>query len=389
MANQDFTLLVGTKIDDSQILQQLNTISKKTSVTIKVNADTGSLETLKTVTTKGTDAMGNLVTATEKFNKSGESLGTIVSNVTQKTGKARINIKGLAQDFVETIGKVAKFGASTAVIGVFYNAIQEAKEAILDFDSAITEFNKVSSLSESQLSSYTQKLGDMGEEVGRTRTEMLESATTFKKTGSTEEEAAELAKVAEMYRNIADAQVSSSDAASFLVSQMKAYNITAEDSIEIIDKLNEVANNFSVGTNDLQLALQTSSSTLGTLGNNLSETISLLTAGTEIIVNQPQRVGRGLRSIGLELNKMAQETDILTDSTGQVTVAFKDEEGQLKSTYEILADLYPQWQKLNDEQKANLANQIAGKPLRRACIGLINGKDGMITHNCINYYMVA
>lgn len=400
----DFTLLVGTKVDDSQILQQLNTISKKTSVTVKVKADTGSLETLKTVTTKSTDALGNLVTTTEKFNKSGESLGTVVTDVTQKmetynktsntasqaneqisssADKASKSTKSLGADFVDTTLKVAKFGASTAVIGVFYSAIQEAKEAVTDFDAAMIEFNKVSDLSGDSLNDYTQKLADMGEEVGRSRTEMLESATMFKKTGSSEEESAELAKVAEMYRNIADAQVSSADAASFLVSQMKAYNITAEDSIEIIDKVNEVANRFSVGTNDLQLALQTSSSTLGTLGNDLSETISLLTAGTEIIVNQPQRVGRGLRSVGLELNKMAQETDTLTDSTGQVSVAFKDEEGQLKSTYQILADLYPQWQKLNDEQKANLANQIAGKPLRQACIGLINGEDGMITHNCI------
>lgn len=254
----DFTLLVGTKIDDSQILQQLNTISKKTSVTVKVNADTGSLETLKTVTTKSTDAMGNLVTTTEKFNKSGDSLGTVVTGVTQKmetynktsnsasqanekistsADKASKSTKSLGADFVDTTLKVAKFGASTAVIGIFYNAMQEAKEAVVDFDGALTEFNKVSSLSESQLDSYTQKLGEMGEEVARTRTEMLESATEFVKTGASEEDAAQLAKVAEMYRNIADEQISSSDSAALLTSQMRAFNFTAEESTHIIDAI--------------------------------------------------------------------------------------------------------------------------------------------------------
>lgn len=169
MASQDFTLLVGTKIDDSQVLQQLNTISKKTSVTVKVNADTSSIESLKTVTTKGTDSMGNLVTATEKFNKSGESLGTVVSSVTQKMDNASKSTKSLAADFVDTTAKVAKFGASTAVIGVFYSAIQEAKEAVVDFDNALTEFNKVSSLSGDQLGSYTDRLSETGEEVARTR----------------------------------------------------------------------------------------------------------------------------------------------------------------------------------------------------------------------------
>lgn len=378
----NYTAIVQVKVSDTELQKQLKTVGSNTTVNIKVNADTKAIDNLKT-------SINNTSKEVKDYASSSSTASQANEQISVSADKASKSTKSLGADFVDTTLKVAKFGASTAVIGVFYSAIQEAKEAVVGFDNAMIEFNKVSDLSGDSLDAYIQKLADMGEEVGRTRTEMLESATTFKKTGSTEEEAAELAKVAEMYRNIADAQVSSSDAASFLVSQMKAYNITAEDSIQIIDKVNEVANNFSVGTNDLQLALQTSSSTLGTLGNDLSETISLLTAGTEIIVNQPQRVGRGLRSIGLELNKMAQETDTLTDSTGQVSVAFKDEEGQLKSTYEILSDLYPQWQKLNDEQKANLANQIAGKPLCRACIGLINGKDGMITHNCINYYMVA
>lgn len=378
----NYTAIVQVKVSDTELQKQLKTVGSKTTINVKVNADTSQIEKLKTTVNSTSKEIKDYASSSSTASQANEQISVSADKASKST-------KSLGADFVDTTLKVAKFGASTAVIGVFYSAIQEAKEAVVDFDAAMIEFNKVSDLSGESLDAYTQKLADMGEEVGRTRTEMLESATTFKKTGSTEEEAAELAKVAEMYRNIADAQVSSSDAASFLVSQMKAYNITAEDSIQIIDKVNEVANNFSVGTNDLQLALQTSSSTLGTLGNDLSETISLLTAGTEIIVNQPQRVGRGLRSVGLELNKMAQETDTLTDSTGQVSVAFKDEEGQLKSTYEILADLYPQWQKLNDEQKANLANQIAGKPLCRACIGLINGKDGMITHNCINYYMVA
>lgn len=246
MASQDFTLLVGTKIDDSQILQQLNTISKKTSVTVKVNADTSSLETLKTVTTKSTDAMGNLVTTTEKYNKSGDSMGTVVSSVTQNmtsytssTDKASKSTSQL-QGYLERTKKVFDFGLSTASLGLLYGAINEAKEAIVDFDSALTEFNKVSSLGEEQLDSYTQSLSEMGEEVARTRTEMLESATEFIKTGASEEDAAQLAQIAEMYRNIADEQISSSDSAALLTSQMKAFNFTADESLHVIDAINEV-----------------------------------------------------------------------------------------------------------------------------------------------------
>lgn len=43
-----------------------------------------------------------------------------------------------------------------------------------------------------------------------------------------------------MYQNIADEQLSAGEASEFIISQMKAFNITAEDSIHIADAVNEV-----------------------------------------------------------------------------------------------------------------------------------------------------
>lgn len=58
---------------------------------------------------------------------------------------------------------------------------------------------------------------------------------------------------------------------------------------------------------------------------------------------------------------MATESSNLTDESGKVSVAFKDENGELKNTYQILNDLAPQWKNLNDEQKTQLAQSVAGK----------------------------
>lgn len=50
----------------------------------------------------------------------------------------------------------------------------------------------------------------------------------------------DLAETALLYQNIADEQISTSKATDLIVSQMKAFNVEAEDSIEIIDQINEV-----------------------------------------------------------------------------------------------------------------------------------------------------
>ena len=82
-----------------------------------------------------------------------------------------------------------------------------------------------------------------------------------------------------LYQNIADAELSAGDAASYIISQMKAFNITADNATEIIDKTNEVSNNFAVSSSDISSALTKSASSLATYGNTIDETIALITAG--------------------------------------------------------------------------------------------------------------
>jgi len=69
---------------------------------------------------------------------------------------------------------------------------------------------------------------------------MLEAATEFSKGGYDAETSAQLAQVASLFQNIADSELSAGDAASFIISQMKAFNIEANQATSILDKVNEV-----------------------------------------------------------------------------------------------------------------------------------------------------
>ncbi|MFA6667846.1 MAG: phage tail tape measure protein, partial [Bacilli bacterium] len=128
----------------------------------------------------------------------------------------------------------------TQIIQGFTQSIGEAVTAVKDLDDAMIDYQKVSDLSGDALDAYTEKLGELGETVARTRTEMVEASTEFKKSGYSDEDSAQLAQIASLYQNVADSQLSAGDASSFVISQMKAFNITADDAITIIDRVNEV-----------------------------------------------------------------------------------------------------------------------------------------------------
>lgn len=182
---------------------------------------------------------------------------------------------------------------------------------------------------------------------------MVEAATTFRKSGFNDQDAATLAKVAAQYQNVADTAISAEDAASSIVSQIRAFGEDADFATHVIDAYNEVANNFSVGTNDLSKAMEIASAGMATYGNEFEQIIGLVTAGTEIMTGRSAQVARGLNTIA---SRIVKNQDALKAYGIQV----EDTNGNLKSTYDVLAELKPKWDSMSEAERVALGDTIAG-----------------------------
>lgn len=182
---------------------------------------------------------------------------------------------------------------------------------------------------------------------------MVSAATMFRKSGFSDEDAAQLALVASQFQNVADTSISAEDAAASIVSQLRAFGQEAEWATTVIDAYNEVANNFSVGTNDISNAMEIAGAGLATYGNNFQEVIGLVTSGTEIMVGRSSQVARGLSTIAA---RIASNTDTLAE----YGINVEDANGNLKSTYQVLKELKPVWDNLSDAQRVALGDVLAG-----------------------------
>lgn len=226
-------------------------------------------------------------------------------------------------------------------------------EEYAELDKATTEFKKVSDLTGSSLDRYVNQLTKMGKATARTGSEMVEAATQFRKNSFNDQDSAQLALVATAYQNVADTSISAADSASFIISQMKAFNMTMDDSWGIIDKVNEVANNFAVGTNDLSSALEVAGAGLSTYNNTYEQTIALVTAGSEIMTGRSLQVARGLNTIAARLVKNQ-------GTLAEYGIALNNADGTMRSTFDILSDLSVAWGRMGDEERVSVGNTIAG-----------------------------
>ena len=374
--------IIDTNTSITERTQKIDNLSHSIKEEIKTTTDANNtVTTLKTTTDSYQDKLGNLITTVTKYNSA-------TGQTTTETTKMVNANKKLEQSFTDVIGKVAKFYLATLPIQAMQKAIIEAVQTIKDFDDAMTDFKKVSDLNGESLNDYTDKLAKLGETVARTRTEMVQNATIFKQGGYSDEDSAELARIASLYQNVADSEVSAGDAGQFVISQMKAFHLTASQAESIVDKLNETSNNFAVSNTDLAQGLSKSASALSALGNTQDQTIGLITAGTEIMVGQASTVSRGLQTIGININKVAQTSKQLEIAVGGATkqIDLFDDAGNQLSTFDVLKQISEQWDNMTTSEKTAIASTLAGKTRFSVFTSVLSNFDDAIkaTNTSIN-----
>lgn len=222
MAGGDYTIRVHGVLDDTQIRAQLAAIQKEFS-TMGFGG-------------KGSKGATYFAQTGKDAKKSVKSVKAYSTGMVQATKQN----KKFGASTLDITKKVIQFGATTAVIRGFTSGMGDMVKNVYELDGALTEFKKVSDLSGKGLEKYTDQAYKVGKTVARTGTEMIQAATEFKKSGFSEKDALELGRVASMYQNVADVELTAGEAANFIVSQMKAFNLTASDSEHIIDAVNEV-----------------------------------------------------------------------------------------------------------------------------------------------------
>lgn len=207
---------------------------------------------------------------------------------------------------------------------------------------------------------------------------MVEAATMFRKNGFNDSDAATLAKTATMFQNVSDEAISAGDSASFIISQMIAFGIEAKDAQSIIDKVNETANKFSVSSGDLSKALGIVASTSSAMGNSMDQTLGVVTAITE----QTRNASKSARAANTIFSRLAQVVDENSDTGKKLTeiynnlgIALYDSSGQMRSTYDILADLASKWDSLDKNTQQYIAITSAGTNQLNNFLALMNNFD--------------
>ncbi len=376
MDSNKYSVKVGIKLDEKAIANidnELNTKLKDKNVNISM--DTKNLQQI-------TDLLNNIYLELGRIeSKNGFSNTTKgakdaakgVDNLNQNLDKTTKHIKNQAfatDNWAYNWSKAMQSFLTYNTVTQFFNTVSDGiKDMIVqvkELDDALVELQKVTDLEGKSLEKFIDDAYKAGETVAKTGTEMIEAATSFAKAGY-KDEALELGTIAAMYTNIADEEIDAANAADMIIAQMKAFNIEAEDSIHIIDAINEVSNNYAVSSADIANNLGKASAVMANAGNSMEQYIGLMTAATEVTRNA-SKAANGLKTLTLRLQGMNDEGEKDLELMSQMDALFNklgisayNQSGELKNTYEMLEALAGVYGDLTNAEKAYVTETIAGK----------------------------
>lgn len=302
----------------------------------------------------------------------------------------------LAMKFKKLFETNIKSQFASQVINMVQQGLRQIYQNVVNIDSAMTELKKVTDETDNTYDAFLDDAGTRAKNLGASISDIVTASADFARLGYNLKDSKELADAAVLYQHVGDGISSVNDASESIISTMKAFGVEAKDVTSIVDKFNDVGNNYAISSAGVGSALQRSASALHTAGNTLDQSIGMIVAANDV-AQDPESVGNALKVLSLrirgaktDLEQMGESTDDVAVSTSKLREQIKaltnvdgkggfdilTKSGDFKSTYEIMEGIANVWKKMNDVDKASLLEQVAGKNRANVVSGMLdNWKD--------------
>jgi hypothetical protein len=177
-------------------------------------------------------------------------------------------------------------------------AFQDAVTQIIEIDTQLTELMRVSNGQENINKVLAESIR-LADELGNKVTNLNTAIIGFSRQGFRGDDLIAISEVATLMSNVST--LSLEESMSGVTAAMKVFNITAEDSIRIVNSMNEVDNNFSIETAQLSDSIKKAGGAARAFGVDMETLIGHTTAIGQVTRESGKIIGKVVADVKLLL----------------------------------------------------------------------------------------
>lgn len=307
-----------------------------------------------------------------------------VSNAqTNQNIQAITNLSSSINKQQSVLRKAAKaFTIYSTIIRITKSALREAAATITELDKSLTEQARVTGRSREQAYGLLTTYQNMAQVVGATTKEVAEASSEFIKQGKSIQDALTLSKAAVSAAKVAG--ISVGDSINYLTTALNGFKLSAEEARNVSDKFAAVASASASDYNEIAIALSKVASQANLAGRSIDYTTALLTTGLEVTREAPETMGTALKTIVARRREISDYGKTLEDDVdlnnvqtqlGYIGIQLTNQQGELRSTQDVLDELGKKWSTLNSNQQAAVAKALAGTRQQSRLIAMMDNYE--------------
>jgi len=273
------------------------------------------------------------------------------------------------------VSAVGKFALWSGIATVFYGAINGMKNLVsttVQLETEMTNFKIVSNATEEELSQVDMTVNNLVSSLGALKTEVMGASTEFARAGYDMADSMAMAEQAIIGARVGFTSLD--NVSTVMISSLKAFNLTAQDSKDVVNDLFVTSKESAVTFEGLGQAIRRSGNSLKTAGASYQQSLALIASANESI-QDPATVGSGLKTISARLRGIDKDSNLpkLTQQMREFGVEIENGAGGFRNVYDILDDLQEAFRNSNDEfAKQAVLEELAGKRRANILAGLLN-----------------
>lgn len=380
-ANQDAIIKQNEKVIQSY--KKLNNEMKILDATQSkaLNPGEGSIQAnkIRTYMTNNTKAAKEYGVVLENLAKQSENATTKgeAQSINQqfKQMQAEISAKGLTGNsmFSEVkrgFSQISQFVGTYGILQSGMNKAQEMVQNTYDVDSAMTQLQMATGVSNDKAKDLMKTYSNMGHQLKATGTDVAASSTEWMKQGQSVEKSNKLAESSIKLSKVGG--LSSEDATKYLTSARKGYGVTsAEDTLKIVDKLSSVDMASATDVGGLAEGMSEVANTAKIAGISMDKLLGYLATIGEVTQEGMGSVGTGLNAVfarmgNIKLSRLKDYQNNGEDLSNVETVLrgeginLRDKTDQFRNFGDVLDEVAGNWNNYSDVSQRAIAQSFAG-----------------------------
>lgn len=291
------------------------------------------------------------------------------------TLKSRISAEGLTgkSGLDEAKRAFKQIGQFAMTYGLIQNTVMQIPSqmisAVKDYDSAMTNMQMATGISNNQAQELMNTYSDMGKQLKVTGVDIATSATEWMKQGKTIEESNKLAQDSIVLSKIGD--LSSDDATRTITAAMKSYDLNESQVMDFVDQISAIDMASGTDVGGLANAFNEVAANANQAGISTKQLLSYAAVIGETTQEGMSSVGTSLNAIfsrmgNIKLSRLKDYQNGGEDLSNVETVlkgvgiSLRDTDGEFKNFGDVLDDTAARWSDFGTVQQRAVAQAFAG-----------------------------